>query len=392
MDYGLLPPEVNSARMYAGPGASSFVAAAAAWGELAADLQSTSVSYRCAIDALTSGPWLGPTSVALVAAVTPYLAWLESSAAQAELAAGQAAAAAAAHETAFAATVPPALISANRAMLADLVATNFVGQNTAAIAATEAQYGEMWAQDATAMYGYAAASAAAAQLADFEEPAEVADPGGLARQAATLVGTTAQSTETGVQNALSTLTSTLPNTLQKLAAPLTNAIIDDLIALYTKYIAPFMPTVTSLANSTSAVTALTTFMKGLAPAAEAMQGEVAALAEGAGSALTGGMNAAGLGAGFGAGGAASAVTASVGRSLPLGALSVPASWNPVVPTTSPLASMLAGAGSAAPAGESNLNGLPPMAPLNAMLGQFGGRNLPQYGFRPLVMSRPPAAG
>ena len=43
-----------------------------------------------------------------------------------------------------------------------LIATNFFGQNTAAIAATEAQYSEYWAQDATAMYTYAATSSTAA--------------------------------------------------------------------------------------------------------------------------------------------------------------------------------------------------------------------------------------
>ena len=53
------------------------------------------------------------------------------------------------------------MIAANRTQLASLVATNIFGQNTPAIAANEAQYGEMWAQDATAMYGYAANSAAA---------------------------------------------------------------------------------------------------------------------------------------------------------------------------------------------------------------------------------------
>ena len=45
-------------------------------------------------------------------------------------------------------TVPPAVVAANRAQLATLVATNVFGQNTPAIAATEAQYAEMWAQDA----------------------------------------------------------------------------------------------------------------------------------------------------------------------------------------------------------------------------------------------------
>jgi len=56
-------------------------------------------------------------------------------------------------------SVPSPLVAANRAELAQLVSTNVLGQNTAAIAANEAQYGEMWAQDATAMYGYTGQSA-----------------------------------------------------------------------------------------------------------------------------------------------------------------------------------------------------------------------------------------
>ncbi|MCV7061583.1 PPE domain-containing protein [Mycolicibacterium vaccae] len=63
-----------------------------------------------------------------------------------------------AYEAAFAATVPPAVVAENRIQLAMLVATNFFGQNTPAIAATEAAYAEMWAQDAAAMYGYAASA------------------------------------------------------------------------------------------------------------------------------------------------------------------------------------------------------------------------------------------
>ena len=60
--------------------------------------------------------------------------------------AAQARAAAAAFETAFAATVPPPVVDANRSELATLVATNVFGQNTPAIAATEAQYSRMWAR------------------------------------------------------------------------------------------------------------------------------------------------------------------------------------------------------------------------------------------------------
>lgn len=100
----------------------------------------------------------------------PYLAWLSTTAAQAEQVANQARAAAAAYETAFAAMVPPPVIAANRALLMSLIATNILGQNTPAITATEAHYGEMWAQDAAAMYSYAGSSAAAATLTPFTPP------------------------------------------------------------------------------------------------------------------------------------------------------------------------------------------------------------------------------
>ena len=40
MDFAMLPPEVNSGRMYAGPGSGPMLAAATAWDGLAAELQS----------------------------------------------------------------------------------------------------------------------------------------------------------------------------------------------------------------------------------------------------------------------------------------------------------------------------------------------------------------
>ena len=92
-----------------------------------------------------------------MSAVTPYIDWMSTTAAQAEETANHARAAVAAYEAAFAMTVPPPVIAANRALLAALVATNFFGQNTPAIMATEALYAAMWAQDAAAMYGYAGA-------------------------------------------------------------------------------------------------------------------------------------------------------------------------------------------------------------------------------------------
>ena len=134
------------------------------------------------ITELAGSPWLGPASQSMAAAAAPYISWLGSAATLAEEAANQARAAAAAYETAFAMTVPPPVI-VNRALLSALVATNFFGQNTPAIAATEAQYA-VWAQDAVAMYGYAGSSAAATQLIPFAEPTKTTDQAGLAAQSA----------------------------------------------------------------------------------------------------------------------------------------------------------------------------------------------------------------
>jgi PPE-repeat protein len=167
MDFALLPPEINSGRMYDGPGSAPMLAAAAAWDGLAADLQSTATSYGSVISELSAGPWLGAASAAMTAAAAPYVAWMRSTATQAEQTAIQAKAAAAAYEVTFAAMVPPPVIAANRALLQALVATNLFGQNSPAIAATETLYAEMWAQDATAMYGYAGTSASATTLTPF---------------------------------------------------------------------------------------------------------------------------------------------------------------------------------------------------------------------------------
>ena len=116
-----------------------------------------------------------------VSSVKRRLDWLVDTASQAEHVATQAAAAVSAYEAAFVATVPPPEIAANRALLTALAASNLLGQNTGAILATEAQYAEMWAQDAAAMYGYAGASSAASTLAPFATAARVGQPGRAGR-------------------------------------------------------------------------------------------------------------------------------------------------------------------------------------------------------------------
>ena len=98
MDFGALPPEVNSGLMYAGAGSGPMVAAAAAWDGLAAELGSAATSYRAVVSELTGHSWLGPSSAMMAASAAPYVAWMDTTAGQAEQTANQARSAVAAYQ------------------------------------------------------------------------------------------------------------------------------------------------------------------------------------------------------------------------------------------------------------------------------------------------------
>ena len=178
MDFGMMPPEVNSGRMYCGPGSGSMMEAAAAWDEQAACLNQEAAQWRTVTSKLTT---------AAVQSAAPYIAWLDDAAAEAAHAAAQAAAAASAHESARAAMVPPEVINTNRAKLVSLATTNCLGQASGMIADTDAEYEKMWADDADAMYAYARASADASALTPFGSPPPATEPVGLTRQNARLL-------------------------------------------------------------------------------------------------------------------------------------------------------------------------------------------------------------
>jgi PPE-repeat protein len=354
VDFGALPPEINSGRMYAGAGSGPLVAAAASWEGLASQLGSAATSYRAVVSDLTSGPWVGPSSLSMAAAAAPYAAWMNTTATAAEQTASQLTSAIAAYETAFAATVPPPIIAANRASLAALVATNIVGQNTPAIAATEAQYAEMWAQDAAAMYGYAGASAAATTVTPFSAPPQSTNPAGTGTQAAAV--TQAAATPAGAaQNMLSGV----PNTLQSLATranlgvanALNNPWINDFEAVSTATSGYTGFTGTALGLSAGSLFTPNPFISaaiGRAMMAAAIPAAVAAPKAAVG-ALSGS-----LGGGGG-------VSAGLGEAATVGALSVPPSWATASPAIRLAATALPAAG---------LDGLPQVGP--AGLGGFGG--------------------
>jgi PPE-repeat protein len=385
MDFGALPPEINSARMYAGPGAGPMMAAATAWNALAAELSSTAAGYESVITELIGEHWLGPASASMAAAVQPYLAWMNVTAAHAQRAASQAMASAAAFETAFAMTVSPAVIAANRAQLAALVATNFLGINTAAIMATEALYAEMWAQDAAAMYGYAASSASAATLSPLTPPAPTANPAGLAGQAAAV----AQAGATGAQAELMQTISSLPNAVAALASPVAavpaQAITNPLS----------LPFVTNAINGTVNSTAwwvMNTIPNSvlLSHAINGASATVPLATSGhtvaSGLAVTGLTGAAGPPGAAAVGGAP--VVAGLGQASTVGGLSVPASWSAATPATSSGASALTAAGWAvAPEEPAPIAAVPAGMPAMAMAGTSPGFGGPRYGFKPTVMPK-----
>ncbi|BBZ13788.1 PPE family protein [Mycobacterium branderi] len=398
MDYGAFPPEFNSARMYAGAGAGPLLAAASAWDGLAAELSSAASAYSSVISGLVGGSWLGPGSASMAAAAAPYAAWMSTTAAQAEQTANQARAAAAAYEAAFAMTVPPPVIAANRSLLASLVATNILGQNTPAIAATEAHYAEMWAQDAAAMYGYAGASAAATKVTPFTAPQQNTNPSGLVAQSAAVAQSTGSSAGTGVQSALSQMVTTTPTTLQALAAPaaapaapslpfglqpgdITNAATNLVSGVMTPY---SFAGITQVGADMAVMHAASLGGLGIDGSDEIAPSVIPAMPGGKVAAIT----PAGLGG-------AGTVTAGIGRGTLVGALSVPQSWASAAPATTPATASLASSWTAAPqAAVEEMSGMPgmPGMPMVGSAGRGFGFAAPRYGFRPTVMAHPPAAG
>ncbi|MEB3061439.1 PPE family protein [[Mycobacterium] zoologicum] len=412
IDYSLLSPEINSGRLYSGPGSTPMMTVASAWRGLASEISSALTSCETTITQLVDEQWMGPASASMTAATKPYLAWMADTAAKAEEAATRATAAAAAFEAAHAATPPPAAIAANRAQQKQLVATNVVGQNSAAIMASDAQYFQMWAQATNVMYSYAASSAEATKVTPFTEPNQPTNPDGTANQAAAV--SQANSTAAGNTAQVAQAISSVPNTLQTLTTPGTadaglppstwsglleaigrNASINGVVSLATYPLNGLMSfTGTSAAfTPASLIPTMTTFFSG-----------------GGFNALGGGAAGAGIGAllapggplsSLGALGGASAfaasaptVTAGVGQATLVGELSAPATWAAAAPAADAVetaSALQANSWTAAPEEVQSMAAMPGGMPMGAERGGFG-LGTPRYGFKPTVMARPVVAG
>jgi PPE-repeat protein len=405
-DFAVVPPEVTSARLYAGPGAGPMRAAGAAWGQLAAELRTTAASYQAVVAGVIGSSWSGSGAAAMAGAAGLYVDWLSATATQVEQTAAQAQAAASAYEAAITAAVPPAVIAANRAQLAALVATNVVGQNSAAIAATEAHYEQMWAQDAAAMYGYAGASAAASRLTPFTAAPVTTTAGALDGHTAAAAAATGAAAGTSPASQLATWLGLAPgsDTATTGLAGLLNYLDGNNGSLLGSFLNDATVSNFSNALTTSGLTNPTTMLDSammltyLLPAMAANSGGMLSST----APLTAGLGLAPAAATLGPASlpGLAAASAALGHAAPLGALSVPQSWIAGAPGFTKIAAQLPAATSLSPAlGATPLvapdtsMGMPgmPLATTAAMAAHHMEEE-PLYGFRPIVMARPPAAG
>ncbi|KAA1250007.1 PPE family protein [Mycobacterium simiae] len=406
MDFGALPPEVTSAMMYSGPGATSMVAAASAWNMVAAELASTAQAYDKVLTQLASEEWMGPASIAMAQAAEPYVTWMASTAGQAEHAAAQSQAAAAAFETAYAAVIPPPLVAANRAELAQALQTNIFGLNNGVIAQLEAQYAEMWAQNASTMYNYAASAAAASKFTSFTAAPAIANPAATTAQAAAVAA--AQSgPAASIQDSLQSFFNQITGQLAVLSTP---GGIQQLVSQLGPPNFPFLTEIWFLLTGQTALpNNLGTFMQGYSNYASffynteglpyfsvGMGNFGVQIAKSAGwlngptTAAAAAIPTPAIGGALGTAGGQ--VAAGLGEGAHIGHLAVPSSWpgasaaQAVQPAVRMISEPITAGESA---GAANVLSGMPVAGGPTARGAGAG---PRYGFKPTVMSRPMPAG
>jgi PPE-repeat protein len=398
--FGAMPPEVTSALMYAGPGSSSLMAASSAWSAVAAELTSTAQGYDTIVTQLAGEEWLGPTSATMASAAQPYVNWLATTAGQAEQMAGQAQSAAAAFETAFASVVPPPLIAANRAELAQAQATNLFGLNNSVIAQLEGQYAEFWAQNSSTMSNYAASSAAATKTETFAAAPSITNAAGTGNQAAaaaTAAATPAQSIQSYLQGALTNLQTTLTKLTNQFVGPAASSksglteiyflltgqtILPTNLGALTNGYAPYASFFYNTEGLPYFSVGMGNFGTQIAKSAGALGGAAPAAAAKAVPSLGGGV-----------GGAGGQVAAGLGSGAHVGHLAVPSSWpgTTTTPTVRPAVQAISEpiTGGEGSGGAGNLVG---GMPVGAGTPGRGAGTGPRYGFKPTIMARPLPAG
>ena len=397
MSFSLIAPEINSALMFSGAGSGPLLEASAAWNSLAADLESTATQYQTLVTNLVTGSWLGPSSAQMASATAPYIAWLQGTAATAAQTGAQAQAAAAAYQSAYASMVPLPAIEANRTELATLVANNFLGQNTGAIATNEAEYLDMWIQDALTMDTYQVNSQAASAL-----PAQSAAPqvaSGAVANAAAAAATPADSSTviTGLLGDLAELfgvagnvgPATLGSTdiVSWLGTVATSVAADPSAALLPVQVTYYMGMLGSMPGRmfmSSGSSASSAAGSTLASTSDTLMANVGKFVDGK---LTNVMG--GVGNQLRTWG--SAISASLASGHHVGGLSVPNAWHGLAPELSRAAPVLPATSVAAP---QMSHGLPSSPFSQGLMGALAGRGMSSMGSKVVakVMPRSPAGG
>jgi PPE-repeat protein len=395
MSYSLIPPEINSALMASGAGSGPLLEASAAWSSLATDLESTATQYQTLVTNLVTGSWLGPSSAQMASATAPYIAWLQGTAATAAQTGVQAQAAATAYQSAYASMVPLPMIEANRTELATLVSNNFLGQNTGAIATNEAEYLDMWIQDALTMDTYQvnsqAASAlpaqsAAPQVASGAVPAAAAAAtpaasstaiSGLLQDVAFLFGDSAASAP-----ALDStdLVSWLGTVATSVAADPTAALLPVQVTYYMGMLGS-MPARMFMSSGSSASSAAGST---LASTSDTLMANVGKFVDGKMANVMGGV-------GNQLSRWGSAISASMASGQHVGGLSVPNAWHGLAPEMSRAAPVLPATSVAAP---QMTHGLPSSPFSQGLMGALAGRGMSTMGSKVAakVIPRSPAGG
>jgi len=373
--------------------------AAAAWDGLAGDREATATQYQTAVTNLTTGPWLGPSSARMASAAAPYIAWLQGTAATAAQTGTQAKVAAAAYQTAYASMVPPPEIAANRAELATLVANNFLGQNTGAIATNEANYLDMWIQDALGMDTYQMnsqaatalpAQTAAPQVASGAVPAAASAAASPADSGATLIvdqliqdvaflfGDSGAGTPT-----LAGLPTWLGGVATAIAANPTGALLPVQV---TYYMGMLSSTPARMFMSSGGGSAASSGTGTLASMSDSLLGNVGKLVDSKAESIFGGVG--GQLQKWGSG-----IQASLASATHAGGLSVPHSWHTGV-SGAEMARAAPGLPATSVAAPSLMHGLPSSPFSQGLMGALAGRGMTSLGSRVAakVMPRSPAGG
>ena len=400
MSFSLFPPEINSALMFSGAGSGPLLEASTAWSELAADLESTATQYQTLVTNLVTGSWLGPSSAQMASATAPYIAWLQGSAATAAQTGAQAQVAAAAYQTAYASMVPLPEIAANRAELATLVANNFLGQNTGAIATNEANYLDMWIQDALGMDTYQVnsqvASALPAQVAAPQVASGAAPAAALAAAApadasesfivaalnaiAALFGVPQTGTGSAVLGSLSGLDAWLPSVATAIAGNPTAALLPVQATYYM-----------GMLGSTPARMFMSSGSSSGSSAGSSLASSTDTLMENVGKFIDGKMGGVMSGVGGQLSSWGSKISAGMAAAQHLGGLSVPNAWHGMAPEMARAAPIMPDTSVAAPTMHAGL----PSSPFSqGLMGALAGRGVSSMGSRVAakVMPRSPAGG